>query len=243
MSTLRQLILDTETTGLDPEDGHRIIEFAALEVINRKLTGNKLHLYINPERLIDPGATKIHGITDEQVKNEPNFAAVAKNIIDFIEGSELIIHNAKFDIGFLDYQLQKAGYNKTNAYVSGVVDTLNMARQKFPGAKNNLDALCDRFDISRTHRDFHGALIDCRLLLDVYLALTREQVSLLGDDKQEQIKIEFEKLDTTDLNLKVVHATAEELAIHTKYLESLDKISKGNCQWFNQNSKAVINDK
>lgn len=236
---IRQLILDTETTGLDPEDGHRIIEFAALEVIDRKLTGNKLHLYINPERPIDPGATKIHGITDEQVKDEPIFADVAKDIINFIEGSQLIIHNAKFDIGFLDYQLQKAGYNKTAAYVTEVIDTLVMARQKFPGGKNSLDALCDKFNISRSHRDFHGALIDCRLLLEVYLSLTREQVSLLDDDKHEKIKIEFEKFSAN--NLKVIHASEEELSIHSKYLESLNKISKGHCNWFNQ--KALLNGK
>ncbi len=221
--TNRQLILDTETTGLDPNDGHRVIEFAALEVVNRKLTGVQLHLYINPERDIDAGATKVHGITNEQVKDKPVFANVAKEIIDFIQGSELIIHNAKFDIGFLDHHLQKEGHNKTSAYISGVVDTLTMARQKFPGGKNNLDALCDRFNISRSHRDFHGALIDCRLLLDVYLALTREQVSLLADDKKEWAEIEFEKLDTTKLNLKVIQATAEELNAHSQYMKAIGK--------------------
>src|SRR6185437_6950067 len=229
---IRQLILDTETTGLAPEDGHRIIEFAALVVVNRKLSGNKLHLYINPEREIDAGATEIHGITNEQVKNEPTFADVAKDIINFIGDSELIIHNAKFDIGFLDHHLQQAGYNKTDTYVNGVVDTLIMARQKFPGGKNSLDALCDRFNISRTQRDFHGALIDCRLLLDVYLALTREQASILADDKHKPEKIEFEKLVTTELNLKITQATAAELALHEKYLEALDKASNGNCLWY-----------
>lgn len=232
---MRQLILDTETTGLDPEDGHRIIEFAALEVVNRELTGNKLHLYINPERLIDPEATKIHGITDDQVKNQPTFAAVAKDIINFMQDSELIIHNAKFDIGFLDYQLNKLGYDKTSAYIMGVVDTLIMARRKFPGAKNSLDALCDRFNISRAHRDYHGALIDCRLLLDVYLCLTREQISLLGDERTEQITVAFERFDTPDL--KVLGATEVEVAMHERYLEELDRNSKGHCIWFNQIGK------
>ncbi|MCC2625835.1 MAG: dnaQ [Burkholderiales bacterium] len=219
--TTRQLILDTETTGLAPEDGHRIIEFAALEVINRKLTGNQLHIYINPEREIDAGATKIHGITNEHVKDKPVFSHVAKDIIEFIQGSELIIHNAKFDIGFLDHHLQKEGHNKTSAYISGVVDTLIMARQKFPGGKNNLDALCDRFNISRSHRDFHGALVDCRLLLDVYLALTREQVSLLADEKAELAKVPFEKIDTTNLNLRVIQATADEIEAHSQYMKAI----------------------
>lgn len=241
--TTRQLILDTETTGLSAEDGHRIIEFAALEVVNRKLTGNKLHIYINPEREIEAEATKIHGITNDQVKNEPTFEQVAKDIINFIEGSELIIHNAKFDIGFLDYQLQKVGHNKTSAYVSGVIDTLTMARQKFPGGKNSLDALCDRFNISRAHRDFHGALIDCRLLMDVYLTLTREQISLLGDEKDKQAKVEFEKLNIAELDLKTICASPEELALHEKYLVSLDKASNGNCLWFNDMNKQMANEK
>lgn len=240
MTTTRQLILDTETTGLDPANGHRIIEFAALEVINRELTGNSLHVYINPERSIDIEATKIHGITDEQVREQPIFAHVAAKIVDFIRDSELIIHNAKFDIGFLDYQLQKTGYKKTGSYVKNVIDTLIMARQKFPGGKNSLDALCDRFNISRAHRDFHGALIDCRLLLDVYLALTREQFSLLGDDSRE-LAIEFARVDTSALNLKVVHARPDELAANTKYLKTLDQTSKGNCLWFKQTT--LVHDK
>ncbi|MCC2645821.1 MAG: dnaQ [Burkholderiales bacterium] len=231
--TVRQLILDTETTGLSPDEGHRIIEFAALEVVNRKLTGNKLHIYINPEREIDIEATKIHGITNEHVKNELTFDKVVEDIIDFINGSELIIHNAKFDIGFLDYQFQKAGHKRTSNYVSGVVDTLIIARQKFPGGKNSLDALCDRFNINRSHRDFHGALVDCRLLLDVYLALTREQISLLADDTDKHKNIEFKKLDATESDLKIMLATPSELALHSKYLDDLNQISEGSCLWFN----------
>jgi DNA polymerase-3 subunit epsilon len=240
---MRQLILDTETTGLDPKNGHRIIEFAALELINRELTGNKLHIYINPERTIEEGATKIHGITDEQVKNEPKFSFIAQDIIDFIADSELIIHNAKFDIGFLDYQLQSEGYKKTDAYINGVVDTLTLARQKFPGGKNSLDALCDRFSINRSHRDYHGALVDCRLLFDVYLALTREQISLLADDKHESLAVEFQKLDTKELNLKIVYATSDEMELHSKYLENLNKVSKGKSLWYNQSVKNIEDDK
>ncbi|HLX52490.1 MAG TPA: exonuclease domain-containing protein, partial [Aquella sp.] len=140
--------------------------------------------------------------------------------------------------GFLDHHFQQAGHKKTDTYIKGVVDTLIMARQKFPGGKNNLDALCDRFNISRTQRDFHGALIDCRLLLDVYLALTREQVSLLADDENTMAKAPFEKLNTAGLNLKVIQANANELALHEKYLENLDKASGGNCLWFNQTHKS-----
>lgn len=232
---MRQLIVDTETTGLDPSFGHKIIEFAALEMIDRELTGNKLHLYINPQRKIDTEAIKIHGITDEQVENAPIFSQVAQNIVDFIADSELIIHNAKFDLNFLDYQLQQHGFNKTETYVKGVVDTLVIARQKYPGSKNNLDALCDRFKINRISRDYHGALIDCKLLADVYLALTREQISLLGNvtKVKQNPKHEFVKLKTDSLNLKVIHGTEEEQLEHIQYLKALDKVSKGNCLWFN----------
>lgn len=237
---MRQLLLDTETTGLDPEKGHKIIEFAALEMVDRKLTGHHLHVYINPERDIDEGAMRIHGISNEQVKDKPVFAEVVGDILNFIKDSELIIHNAKFDLGFLDYQLQQEGYTKTKDYVLGVVDTLLLARQKFPGAKNNLDALCDRFKVDRSNRDYHGALIDCHLLSHVYLGLTREQISLLGEELSTNgglHQFEFQKIDT--LNLKVVHANADELALHAKYLETLDKASKGKSNWFNMSIKDV----
>jgi len=232
---MRQLILDTETTGLDPEEGHRIIEFAALEMIDRKLTGNSLHLYINPQRSIDPEATRIHGITDDQVMDKPKFSEVVKEIIAYISGSQLIIHNAKFDLSFMNYQFTMENMGVTEDYVDGVIDTLVMARKKFPGSKNNLDALCDRFNVDRSNRDYHGALIDCRLLADVYLALTREQISLLGDDKHSDklTQFEFNPIDTAKLNLKVIHATELELSEHTKYLETLDKITKGGSLWFN----------
>lgn len=234
---MRQLIVDTETTGLYPEKGHRIIEFAALEMVNRKLTGNYLHLYINPEREIDIEATKIHGITNEHVVDKPTFAELVDDIVKYINGAELIIHNAKFDIGFLDYQFKMHNLNATNEYVLSVIDTLIMARQKFPGGKNSLDALCDRFSIDRGHRDYHGALIDCRLLADVYLALTREQISLLGDNQTVGGKIpkfEFARLSTPELALKVVSPLPEEIAAHEAYLQALDKASSGSCLWYNQ---------
>ncbi|HMT02745.1 MAG TPA: DNA polymerase III subunit epsilon, partial [Burkholderiales bacterium] len=155
---MRQLILDTETTGLYPEKGHRIIEFAALEMIDRKLTGNYLQLYINPEREIDADATKIHGIKNEDVIDKPVFAELVEQIIEYIKDAELIIHNAKFDLSFMDYQFKLHDYQPTQNYVKNIIDTLNMARQKFPGGKNSLDALCDKFNIDRSKRDYHGAL-------------------------------------------------------------------------------------
>ena len=232
---MRQLIVDTETTGLDPKNGHRIVEFAALEMIDRRLTGKSLHLYINPERNIDEEVAKIHGITNEHVADKPKFSQVVKEIIAYIAGAELIIHNAKFDLSFLDYQFTSENLGVTDDYAVGIVDTLVMARRKFPGGKNNLNALCDRFNINRTHRDYHGALVDCRLLADVYIALTREQISLLGDSNQttEEVEFQFQQIDTSKLNLKVIHPTEVETKEHTKYLEGLDKASKGDSLWFN----------
>ena len=236
---IRQLILDTETTGLKVEDGHRIIEFAALEMYDRKLTGNKLHLYINPEREIDFGATKIHGITNDQVADKPTFAEVFEEIKEFIKGSELIIHNAKFDMGFLNYQFNLVEKGKTaDSYINSVIDTLTMARQKFPGGKNNLDALCDRFKVDRAARDYHGALIDCRLLADVYLNLTREQINLLEQPTTTKNQYKFSKIDTTKLDLQVISSTPEEDQLHLAYLEELNKSSKGNSPWFNKKTDA-----
>ncbi len=233
---IRQLILDTETTGLKVEDGHRIIEFAALEMFERKLTGNKLHLYINPEREIDPNASRIHGITDEQVADKPTFSEVINEIREFIKDSELIIHNAKFDMGFLNYQFNLIEKGKTvDSYISGVIDTLAMARQKFPGGKNSLDALCDRFKVDRSNRDYHGALIDCRLLADVYLNLTREQINLL-EQQTAKSQYNFNKIDSSKFDLHVIKPTVEEEQLHLAYLEQLDKLSNGKSPWFNKKS-------
>lgn len=234
---MRQLIIDTETTGLEVARGHRIIEFAALEMVDRRLTGKHLHLYINPERKIDEGASKIHGINDADLVDKPLFSSVVQDIIKFITDAELIIHNAKFDLGFLNYQFNLENLGTIDDYVNGVIDTLIIARQKFPGSKNNLDALCDRFKISRTNREYHGALVDCRLLSDVYLALTREQISLLAsDDNKESEKNEFAKLDTTGLNLKIIHPTETENKLHSEYLNTLNKISHGKSMWFNKSN-------
>lgn len=230
MQYQRQLILDTETTGLDPVKGHRIIEFAALEMVNRKVTGNHLHLYINPERAIDPDAARIHGITDKDVANAPLFGDVVSQIIEFIKDAELVIHNAKFDLSFLDYQFKLHGLGKTHDYVANVVDTLAIARTKFSGAKNNLDALCDRFKVDRSNRDYHGALIDCRLLADVYLALTREQISLLPADEAPKFAdistYQFKRQAPNDkivAGLKILFATESEQTSHNQYLKTINK--------------------
>lgn len=233
---MRQLILDTETTGLEVARGHRIIEFAAVEMIDRKLTGKSLHLYINPECPIDPGATRIHGITDADVADKPKFSEVVEQIADYIKDSDLIIHNAKFDLSFMNYQFNLEKYNLIDTYINDVIDTLILARQKFPGSKNTLDALCDRFKISRENRNFHGALIDCHLLADVYLALTREQISLLGaEEKQANENLSsFERLNVSGFNLKIIHPNSMESTQHEEYLKALDKGSNGNSLWFNR---------
>ncbi len=237
----RQLILDTETTGFEPSEGHRLIEFAALEMIDRKLTGNNLHVYINPERDIPVEATNVHGITLDMVQDKPVFAEYVDQIIEFISDADLIIHNAKFDIKFLDFQFEQSGRKDTLAYVDEVIDSLAIARRKFPGAKNNLDALCDRFRVDRSNRGYHGALIDCELLYHVYLGLTKEQISLLGDEKANK-KITYAKLDTAKYHLKSAVVSEHELQEHLHYLKALDKASNGNCLWFNK-SKEFINEK
>ncbi len=226
----RQLIIDTETTGLDPKRGERIIEFAALEMVDRKLTGNSLHLYINPEKIISNEASKIHGIYNKDVINAPKFIDIVAQIIEFITDAELIIHNAKFDISFLDYQFIEHGYQPVQNYVKNVIDTLTIARQKYPGTKNSLDALCDRFNVDRSNRDYHGALIDCQLLSHVYLNLTIEQISLLPEKKtindSNKINIaNYKFLNTQHIdlvkNLKVVPATLDELNAHELYMQQI----------------------
>jgi len=228
---MRQLILDTETTGFDPKTGDRIVEFAALEMIDRKLTGNSLQLFINPERAIPTAATNIHGITDDMVRDKPIFNDVVEQIIEFISGAELIIHNAKFDISFMDYQFIDSGKLTTNNYVAGVIDTLQIARSKFFGARNSLDALCDRFEVDRSNRTYHGALIDCDLLAEVYLALTKEQMSLIENEvigHQEAMK--FTEFTGNDQLIRL-SATKQDMMDHLEYLDKLDRASKGNCVW------------
>ncbi len=232
---MRQIILDTETTGLEPKQGHRIIEIGCVELINRRKTDQHYHQYINPEREIDDGAFNVHGISTEFLSDKPRFADVAQEFIDFIRDSEIIIHNAPFDVGFIDTELKKLGrkWGKTEHYCT-VIDTLTMAREKHPGQKNSLDALCKRYEIDNSKRDLHGALLDAQILLDVYLAMTGGQETLGFDAHEEQEAAEQNAVRLNDENRKplpIIEPTAEELAAHEKYLELLREKSGGKCVW------------
>ena len=218
----RQIFLDTETTGLDPAQGHRIIELAAVEVVDRRLTGNRYHTYLNPERDIEAGAQAVHGITLERLQGEPRFADIAREFLDFIAGAELVIHNAPFDIGFLNHELGLIDLGRIADVCGGVEDTLKMAKDKHPGQRNNLDALCRRYGVDNSNRTLHGALLDAELLADVYMAMTRGQESLLidvGPHAEAAIEAQFSRQQP----LTVIAANGEELAAHRDYLAALDK--------------------
>ena len=230
---MRQIVLDTETTGLEVAEGHRIIEIGCVELVNRQPTGRDLHLYINPQRAIDAGAQAVHGITLEFLADKPKFKDIVEDFEAFVADGELIIHNAPFDVGYLDMELGRAGLGKLADHVAGVVDTLAIAKDQFPGKRNSLDALCDRFEVDRSNRVLHGALIDCELLAEVYLCLTRGQDSLLidfgaGSAADAAILAAFARPQGP---LKVLAPTAEELAEHQAYLNELDKSVKGACLW------------
>ena len=228
---MRQIILDTETTGLEPSQGHRIIEFAGLEMVNRKLTGRHCHLYMHPEREIDPDAQRVHGISLDFLADKPKFGAIADELTAFIGGAELIIHNAPFDVGFLNAEFNRLGIPPVAQLCAGVIDTLVMARDTFPGKRNNLDALCDRYDIDRSNRTLHGALVDCELLAEVYLALTRGQESLMMEVDSGHDEIQLASLQFERKPLKVLPADTDEQAAHAQYLDGLDKAVKGQCIW------------
>ena len=229
---MRYIILDTETTGLNPRTGDRLVEFAGLEMVGRKLTGRSLHLYVHPERDIPEEASRIHGITLDQLEGKPTFAGVAAEISEFIRGAALIIHNAPFDMGFLDMEFTRLGLPSAREQVGEVIDTLAMAKDQFPGKRNNLDALCDRFEVDRSNRVFHGALIDCELLGEVYLAMTRGQESLLMDIEPLSSERGGPSMRLGDgPRPRVQAASAEELAAHEGYLDELDKAMKGPCLW------------
>ena len=229
---MRQIVLDTETTGLDPGKGHRIIELAAIELCNRKISDRRFHRYLNPEREIDAGAAEVHGLTLERLQDEPKFAEIAPALLEFIRGAELIIHNAPFDIGFLNKELELTGLPALNNYCVSVIDTLKLAKELHPGKKNNLNALCDRYQIDNSHRTLHGALLDTELLAEVYLSMTRGQKSLLDDGSNEQ-KEEPAMVfaDLSRLKLRVLPANDDELAQHAQQLADIDKASKGACMW------------
>ncbi len=232
---MRQIVLDTETTGLDPAQGHKIIEIGCVEMVNRRLTGNHLHVYINPQREVEAAALEVHGITNEFLADKPLFNDIARSFIDFVEGAELIIHNAPFDIGFLDHELAalKQDYKSMADYCS-VLDSLVMARKKHPGQKNNLDALCKRYMVDNTQRELHGALLDAEILADVYLMMTGGQSSLSlgyeeGGNQQEETGIR--KLSADRKPLKIIRATDEELAVHEARLQEIDKAAENGCLW------------
>jgi len=228
---MRQLIIDTETTGLEPKAGHRIIELAAVELVNRRPTGRHLHLYFNPEREIDSGATDVHGKTWEDLKQHPRFCDRMAEMIDFLREAEWIIHNAPFDIAFLDWELEKEGGPRCDALHAGVIDTLSLARDSYPGKRNNLDALCERFGVSNAHRTLHGALLDAQLLAEVYLAMTRGQETLIMEIGLPEASISDLDFGEAVPDLLVISATEEELAMHWRQLDDIDKATKGGCLW------------
>ena len=231
---MRQLILDTETTGLNARTGDRILELGCVELVNRRLTGNNLHFYINPERESDPGALAVHGLTTEFLRDKPKFAEIADQFRDFVQGADLIIHNAPFDIGFLDAEFALLGLPKVGTYCGEIIDTLARAKQMFPGKRNSLDALCDRFGISNAHRTLHGALLDSELLAEVYLAMTRGQESLVIDmlgESHAGADANAPRVALDSLNLIVIAASDDEVAAHQSVLDGLDKAVKGTSVW------------
>ncbi|CAM2178538.1 DNA polymerase III subunit epsilon [Paraburkholderia sacchari] len=241
---MRQIILDTETTGLNPRTGDRIIEIGCVELVNRRLTGNNLHFYINPERDSDPGALAVHGLTTEFLSDKPKFAEVANEILDFVRDADIIIHNAPFDIGFLDAELALLGKPAFREHCGEVIDTLVQAKQIFPGKRNSLDALCDRFGISNAHRTLHGALLDSELLAEVYLAMTRGQESLVIDmagTTEIPGVVATPRVKFETLALPVIAASEVELAAHEALLDGLDKAMKGTSVWRMQPATADEN--
>ena len=241
----RQIVLDTETTGMNQlgahYEGHGIIEIGAVELVNRRYTGNNFHIYINPNRPVDPEAIKVHGITDEMLADKPEFKAVAQEFLDYIKGAELLIHNAPFDVGFMDYEFRKIGLDVKTTDVCVVTDTLQMARQMYPGKRNNLDALCDRLGIDNSKRTLHGALLDAEILADVYLSMTGGQTSLFAEEDEdvpviiaatEENKIEPEQNAVVFFdNLNVLRPNEGEIQAHLELLKMINKKSGGKCVW------------
>ena len=229
---MRQIFLDTETTGLSPESGDRIIEIGCIEMNNRRLTGETLHFYLNPQRRNHPDAVKIHGLTDEFLADKPLFASVADELLAFVGGAEIIIHNASFDVGFLNEGLRRIGRPKFPEFVPKITDSLQMAREIFPGKANSLDALCKRLEVDNSNRALHGALLDAGLLAEVYIRLTRGQNSLVIDGGESSAaQAALDAVDFSALALKVVRADDAELAAHALLLTELDKASGGKTVW------------
>ena len=234
---MRQIVLDTETTGLDPNQGHRIIEIGCVEIKNRRLTGERFQVYLNPERDIDDGAIQVHGLTMDFLSDKAKFAEIRSQFIQFIKGAELIIHNAPFDVGFIDHELKRL--NKESETVENICtihDTLVFARNKHPGQRNNLDALCKRYEIRNSHRDLHGALLDAEILAEVYLAMTSGQSTLLLNEDAPGRSVAAKKNREKHLNrgpIPVLHANEEELKEHKLRLKEIEKMSAAGSLWLN----------
>jgi len=228
---MRQIILDTETTGLEPERGHRIIEIGGVELINRRFTGNDFHRYFNPGREIDGAALEVHGLTTEFLSDKPRFEDTVAELLDYLAGAELIIHNAAFDIAFLNYELDRCKRQPMSECCAGVVDSLRMAKDLHPGKRNGLDALCERYQIDNSARTLHSALLDARLLAEVYLCMTRGQESLVMEVDLPAAAAAVTEAAMDALELIVVRASAAELAEHARLLDEIDKAAKGACLW------------
>jgi DNA polymerase III subunit epsilon len=233
---MRQIILDTETTGLHPNDGHRLVEIGCIELVNRKITGQRFHAYLNPERDSDPDALKVHGLESDFLSEQPLFAQVAQELLAFVKDSEVLIHNAPFDVAFLDAELAREGLRPFKSHVEKVLDTLAMAKAQFPGKRNSLDALCQRFGIDNSQRTLHGALLDAELLADVYLALTRGQNSLDMDSHSAQknvVHIANIQAPLAVIDLPIITATDEENSSHRLIIEDIAKSTGKAAVWHN----------
>ncbi|AMO36452.1 MULTISPECIES: DNA polymerase III subunit epsilon [Thauera] len=230
---MRQIVLDTETTGLDWRNGDRVIEIGCVELLNRSLTGRHFHVYLNPGRGIDAEAVAVHGITEEFLADKPKFADVVTQFEDFVRDAELVIHNASFDVGFLDNELDLLGRDKLGRLCAGVIDTLKMAKEQNPGKKASLDALCDRYEIDNGHRELHGALLDAELLADVYLAMTRGQESLIMalDEDLPAHDVDGDGAPRERKPIKVLRISDAELQAHQSVLDDIAKANKGLCLW------------
>jgi len=229
----RQIVLDTETTGLDPQAGHRIIEIGCVEIQHRRLTGQRFHVYLQPDRPVDPEAMAVHGLSDEFLADKPHMADILDEFLSFVSGAELVIHNAAFDVGFLNHELSLAHHSQRIDHLCGVLDTLDMARRLHPGQKNNLDALCRRYDVDNSQRDLHGALLDAEILARVYLAMTGGQENLLLEEEpQDAVTATHQQVAVASYPpLPVQRASVAELSAHQQYLERLDTSSGGQCIW------------
>lgn len=231
---MRQIVLDTETTGLEPALGHRILEIAGVEIVNRRLTGRHFHRYLNPERDSDEGALQVHGLTSEFLSDKPKFREIVDELVEYIGGAELIIHNAPFDVAFLNREFELLDLKPVAEHCPSVIDTLRRAKDLHPGKRNNLDALCERYQVDNSARTLHGALLDAQLLAEVYLAMTRGQESLLMDVEETPAAITgagIAEVGMLAADLPVIAASAVEIEAHLVQLEEIDKASHGACVW------------